>query len=184
MRQDAGVTDDGHRVCRGCGARFARTPWALDQDLRAAPECWRTWGELSGFALDHREVTDAVSQLAVDAYGAQHAGAPTPAIRVAYSLAGLHLALDRGVDGLSVRRAHQDLGRPQDWWPVFEPPATPAALTVLDVLAAGAGAAAGAGSAQGHVDAVRGWAAAVWESWAPRHADVALLVDRVLPGRF
>jgi len=172
--------DDGRRVCRGCGAGFERTAWALDQDLRASPECWRANGEAAGFAAEHQAVTGAVVQLHVDTYGAQHAGDPTPAIRVAYALAGLHLALERGVDGPGVRAAHQRMGRPQPWWPVLEPPAAPAPVTVLDVLAAGAGA----GSPGGHVAAVRRWAASVWASWEPRHADVAALVERLFPGRF
>jgi hypothetical protein len=177
VRQDGAVDDDGYRVCRGCGARFERTPWALDQDLRAAPECWRAAGEVAAFAALHAEVTGPVAQLAVDSYGAQHAGAPTSVIRVAYALAGLHLALDRGLDGPAVRSIHQRMGCPQPWWPAFEPPQAPAGTTVRDVLEAGAGS----GSPQGHVEAVRRWAGSVWRSWEPRQADVADLVDRTFP---
>jgi len=171
------VDDDRRRVCRGCGASFERTDWALDQDLRAAPECWRANGDAAGFAAGHLPVTGAVLQLHVDAYGAQHAGDPTPVIQVGYALAGLYLVLERGVDGPGVRDAHQRMGRPQPWWPVLEPPAVPAPVTVLDVLAAGAAA----GSPQEHVAAVRRWAVSVWASWEPRHADVAALVARALP---
>jgi Family of unknown function (DUF5946) len=177
MRQDARVTDDEMRACRGCAARFPRTPWALDQDLRASPECWRAYGEAAMFAAGHQTVTGQVLQLTVDTYGAQHAGEPTPVIRVAYGLAGLYLALERGRDGLAVRAAHQRMGKPQDWWPTFDA-VPPGPVTVADVLTAGARA----DSPTGHVDAVRRWADAVWQAWAPRHADVAAFVERALPG--
>jgi hypothetical protein len=178
MRQDARVTDADLRACRGCGASFPRTPWALDRDLRAAPECWRAYAEATTFAAGHLAVTGAVVQLTVDVYGAQHAGEPTPPIRVAYALVGLYLAVERGRDGDAVLAAHQRMGRPQEWWPTFDPPAEPGAVTIADVLAAGAAAE----SPDGHVAAVRRWAEAVWQAWAPRHADVVALADRLVPG--
>lgn len=170
----------GQRTCRGCGARFDRTPWALDRDLRAAPECWHAYGEAAMFASAHPALTGPVRQLTVDTYGAQHAGEPTPPIQTAYGLAGLYLALERGLAGDAVRAVHGRMGKPQDWWPAFGPAAggRPDWLTVADVLAAGSVAE----SPQGHVDAVQRWAASVWRAWEPRHADVAALVARLFPG--
>ncbi len=42
-------------------------------------------------------------------------------------------------------------------------------------------AAAGAmvGSVAGHAEAVRDWAASVWQAWAPQHPEVAALADRL-----
>jgi hypothetical protein len=116
-------------------------------------------------------------QLRIDAYGVQHAGSPTPTIRVVYGLVGLHLALDRGLSGTGVRRAHAAMGRPQPDWPRLDiPPRTE--LTVWHVAAAGADH----GSAQGHAEAVLRWARAVWSSCAGVHGDVADLTRRLFTG--
>jgi hypothetical protein len=49
-------------------------------------------------------------------------------------------------------------------------------MTVFDVAVAGAMV----GSVAGHAEAVRVWAAAVWQAWAAQHATVAVLADRLL----
>jgi Family of unknown function (DUF5946) len=116
-------------------------------------------------------------QLRVDAYGAQHPGYPTPAIRVVYGLVGLCLALERDVSGDGVRLAHSSMGRPRADWPRFD--ATPRAdLTVLDVAERGVDA----GSSRGHAEAVLRWSASVWSSWTAAHDDVAALIRRLFTG--
>jgi hypothetical protein len=182
------VTDLPQRICPGCRVSLDQMPWALDRDLRASPECWHVYGQVAMFEHEHAERLVPLHQLGVDAYGAQHAGAPTPVIQVAYSLVGLHLALDRGLDGLAVRAVHQRMGKPRPDWPTFDPPADPGDVTVLDVLQAGAGAGAGveaeAGSVDGHAAQLRRWAESVWAAWSDRHADVAALTGRIFPGEF
>jgi Family of unknown function (DUF5946) len=133
-------------------------------------------GEVEGFELAHLDLVGRFHQLTVDAYGAQHSGGDGRGIRIAYSLVGLHLALDRGWSGVKVRTAHQGMGRPQPSWPAFLTPAAGAALTILAVAEAGARA----DSVSGHADAVQRWAAAVWAAWSPRHAEVVALTDRVV----
>jgi Family of unknown function (DUF5946) len=133
-------------------------------------------GEVEGFELAHPQLVARFHQLTVDAYGAQHSGGDGRGIRIAYSLVGLHLALDRGWSGVAVRTAHQGMGRPQASWPAFTSPAGVGELTVLDVAEAGARA----GSVAGHAEAVQRWAAAVWAAWSPRRAEVAALTDRVV----
>jgi hypothetical protein len=49
-------------------------------------------------------------------------------------------------------------------------------MTVFDVATAGAMV----GSVAGHAQAVRAWAATVWQAWAAQHARVAALADRLL----
>jgi hypothetical protein len=46
----------------------------------------------------------------------------------------------------------------------------------VDVAAAGAMV----GSVAGHAQAVRAWAAAIWQAWAAEHAMVAAVADRLL----
>jgi hypothetical protein len=131
---------------------------------------------VAGFELDNLVQLGRLHQLTVDAYGAQHAGGHGSGIRVAYSLVGLHLAIERGFTGLQVRDLHRRMGRPGADWPRFDSPPAPAWLTVEDVAVAGYRA----GSTRGHADAVDAWARSVWAVWALRHSDVARLTDRVL----
>jgi Family of unknown function (DUF5946) len=147
-----------------------------DPKLFASPECWQVHGEIEGFELAHLDLIGRFHQLTVDAYGAQHSGGDGRGIRIAYSLVGLHLALDCAWSGVQVRTAHQQMGRPQPSWPAFPRPAVGATLTVLAVAEAGARA----GSVTGHGDAVQRWAAAVWAAWSLHRAEVAALTDRVV----
>jgi len=153
-------------------------PW--DPRRNASPECWQLYGEVQGFEMRHAELVRDYHQLAVDAYAAQHAsrdaGGDIPPIGVAYALVGLHLALDQGVPGLRVRAAHQRMGKPDASWPRLPAPERTGAVTVFDVATAGAMV----DSAAGHAEAVRAWAAAVWQAWASHHATVAALTNRLL----
>ena len=140
-------------------------------------DCWLVHGQVVGFELQHPDLVERLHQLTVDTYGAQHAkpGASRN-IRVAYSLVGLHLALDRGLSGRQVRTLHQAMGRPQPSWPAFSEPPTAWPMTVLDVALAGVRKS----SAEGHAAGVERWAAAVWNAWSPQRAEVVALADVVL----
>jgi hypothetical protein len=166
-------------ACPGCGVRLPESSWELDRSINASPECWQVYGELAGFELSDPSLSGRFHQLTVDAYGAQHAGGDTGAIRVAYGLVGLHLALDRGMRGVDVRAIHQRMGRPDAKWPSFPRPPDVGSLTVIDLVEAGARA----GSVVGHADLVRRWAREVWDAWGAQHDDVAALADRFVAGR-
>jgi hypothetical protein len=144
--------------------------------LNASAECWQVFADVTGFELNHAELVRDFHQLAVDAYGAQHAGGQTPPIRVFFSLVGLHLALDRGQSGTDVRAAHQRLGRRRSSWPLFDPPDQTGTVTAADVAAAGVDA----GSVAGHAQAMRDWAESVWHAWRPQHPRVIELTQRLL----
>jgi hypothetical protein len=167
-------------TCPGCGVELAASGLEPDPRRNASAECWLLYGEVEGYALRHPWLVRDTHQLGVDAYGAQHAprdpGAGPPPIRVAYSLVGLHLALDRGRSGLEVRAAHQRMGRPDASWPPLPRPPSTGSRTVLDVAAAGLMA----DSPPGHERALRAWAADVWRAWAAEHAAVAELAGRLL----
>lgn len=129
-----------------------------------------------GFELGHEELVRRCHQLAVDAYGAQHADPQRGRRRLVYSLVGLHLALDRGWSGTDVRTLHQRMGPPDAGWPVLLRPASLGALTVGDVVAAGARA----GSVEGHAAAVDAWGRSVWEAWAEDSPGIVALTDSLL----
>jgi hypothetical protein len=170
----------GATICPGCGLELPASGLPREERRNASPECWLLYGEVQGFELNHVELVRDYHQLTVDAYAAQHAARDVsgdlPPIGVAYALVGLHLALDCGIAGVKVRDAHQRMGRPDPSWPRLPAPERTGAVTVLDVAAAGAMV----GSAVGHAEAVRAWAAAVWQAWAPQHAAVAALAGRLL----
>jgi hypothetical protein len=145
--------------------------------LSASPECEQLCAWVGGYGLSIPELL-RFHQLIVDAYGAQHPGPPTGAIRVAYGLVGLHLALDRGLSGTSVREAHQLMGKPRSNWPVFARLPVPATLTIADVARRGFEA----DDPAGHATAVFDWAKAVWASWRSRRNDVAALTESLFTG--
>jgi hypothetical protein len=163
-------------VCPGCGLSLPASGLAPDPKHFASPECLLVEGEVAGFELTHPELVGRFHQLTVDTYGAQHSGGDGRGIRIAYSLVGLHLALDRGWSGLAVREAHQGMGRPLPSWPAFPRPAEVGTATVLDVARAGARA----NSVAGHAAAVQRWAAAVWAAWESHHSEVVALTEAVV----
>lgn len=142
----------------------------------ASAECLEVCGEVTGFALDTSGLMQ-VHQLSVDAYGAQHGGGGTPPIRLAFSLVGLYLALDRDLDGEQVRAAHARMGKPDASWPAFTPPDHLGLATIMSVAEQGLMR----GSRSGHLDAVTRWAEAVWTGWARQRKDVIALAGRLLP---
>ncbi|MDQ6884202.1 MAG: DUF5946 family protein [Candidatus Dormibacteraeota bacterium] len=165
----------GSTVCPGCRVELPVSTWEWDPSRHSSPECWQLYGDVTGFELNHVALM-RLHQITVDAYGAQHVGGDGRGIRAAYSLVGLHLALDRGLTGLQVRSAHQQMGKPDATWPAFLPPPNVGALTVLDVAEAGVRA----DSVSGHADAIQRWAAEVWRAWSPQQAVVSALTDRLL----
>ena len=163
------------QTCPGCGAQLPAAERLPDHRVNAAPACLAVYDEVVGFAYQHGQLMRQ-HQLTVDAYGAQHGGGGTPPIRLAYSLVGLHLALDHGLTGEQVRAAHMRMGKPDASWPRFTPPEDVGAVTVLAVAERGARV----GSPSGHVAAVDSWAGQAWRAWSDQHDEVAALTRRLL----
>jgi hypothetical protein len=163
-------------VCPGCGVPgLADDPGPARQG-NVSGECWRIYGEVAGFGLDNSAELGRFHQLGVDTYGTQHAADHDRSIRVAYSIVGLYLSIERGWSGDDVRRAHQRMGKPQPSWPEFRRPDELGGVTVLDVAMAGVRA----GSVVGHAEAAQRWARYVWDAWSAQHAEVASLASSTL----
>jgi hypothetical protein len=161
--------------CPGCGLQLAAADRSADHRVNASPACLAVYDEVVGFAYQHGQLM-RLHQLTVDAYGAQHGGGGTPPIRLAYSLVGLHLALDHRLSGESVRTAHMRMGKPDPTWPRFTPPEDVGPVTVLTVADRGARL----DSPAGHAAAVDTWAHQTWLAWSDQHAEVAELTRRLL----
>ncbi|MDQ1530279.1 MAG: hypothetical protein QOE37_384 [Microbacteriaceae bacterium] len=150
----------GATICPGCGVGLPSAPVAIDPQGNASAQCTAVFAEVAGFEFQH-PVMLRYHQLSVDAYGAQHGGGPGSPIRLAYSLAGLWLAVEHGFAGDEVRAVHQRMGKPTAEWPVFEPPSSWTGTTVLDVAEQGVRR----HSDTGHAAATRRWAEDVWCDW-------------------
>ena len=148
-------------TCPGCGLALPSVGIAGDSVTNASHECWLVYGEVAGFELQHMAALGRFHQLAVDSYGAQHAGLDPRSIRVAYSVVGLYLACEKHLSGLQVRHAHARMGHPQAWWRPFEKPAQVGSVRVLEVALSGARA----DDVDGHARAVQLWGESVWETW-------------------
>ena len=158
--------------CPGCGGLYAATDGPAHAYIGASTGCWARYGELLALEYSDPQLM-RWHRLTVDAYTAQHPG--TPGRRSAQSvhvhLAGLYLVLERHLDPRVVARAMQALadGRPHAW---LEPPPLATSSGLDQVLAA-----AGTGA---YPAAVRAWAEAVWNAWAPHQAAIRAEAEAVL----
>ena len=126
--------------------------------------------ELSYYTLAHDSTF--IHQHAVDAYGAQHVRQSRSTIGAAFSLAGLYLAVERGLTGRQVQKMHMLMASRSKAWPRFEPPRDVGRLTVADVLAAPAG--------QLRDEALMRWCGTVWAAWSSEHDRVRAMIDAFL----
>lgn len=167
------TTPTGDSVCPGCGARLPADPSAVyDGYFNTSPECWHVFERVLAAEFSDVVLFRQVHQLTVDAYAVQHAGGPHPDKSVCIHLAGLYLALDRGVPVPKVARLLQRIAARCDRWPHFEPPPDNGPLMAADV--------ARAGDPSAHADVATAWARQVWAAWAFCHDEVAALVGERL----
>lgn len=151
-------------VCPSCGLAASLPQSLPDAPFPASAACWWAYGELTGYNLERAHL-NFLHQHAVDAYAAQHPGPPARPITLWFALVGLHLAIDRGMTGREVQRAHTVLARRRREWPVLPPTERRASTTVADVLARPSGDERDA--------AILDWAADVWSCWEAHHDAVA-----------
>ena len=154
-------------ACPGCGAVYASQGLPKADRLDASGECLAAYHTLTVRTL---ELGDAafVHQHVVDAYAAQHVGDSTRKIATFFSLAGLYLALERGLSGREVQSAHVRMSRGEKDWPSFIRPPSLRAATVADVRSL--------------EHDLKPWMADVWKAWTPEHERVRELTDRALIG--
>jgi hypothetical protein len=158
-------------ICPGCGLILPDRHLDPPDRFNASGECWQLFSDLSCYTMAKQDA-GFIHQYAVDAYEAQHAGGKTRNITVVFGLIGLCLALEKSYSGKQVQRAHLQIARVQKDWPRLEPPARPAAVTVMDALKAPDG--------QEKDAMIRQWMTGVWESWADRQAWVRETIDALL----
>jgi hypothetical protein len=109
-----------------------------------------------------------IHQHVVDAFAAQHADERTKPIKITFALVGLYLLVERQVSGKQVQRVHMQLAKRKQAWPGFALPEDRGALTAVEVLAAGEGAARDA--------AIHQWCRSVWAAYSGSRETVAALL--------
>ena len=131
--------------------------------------------EVSAYTLSRGDAS-FIHQHVVDAWAAQHATAESKPIGVFFALVGLYLHVERGLTGREVQRAHMQLARHKEPWPVGELPLERGAITAIDVHAAPAGDARDA--------MIHRWCEAVWSAYAGSRERVVTLLQRrgLIPG--
>ena len=125
--------------------------------------------ELSAYTLSRGD-GGFIHQHVVDAWAAQHADAQSKPIGVFFALVGLYLYLEEGFTGREVQRAHMQLAKRLEPWPVGALPADRGAITAIDVLSSSEGAARDA--------MIRAWAQAVWDAYTGSRAEVMAFLRR------
>ena len=113
--------------------------------------------EVSAYTLTRGDAT-FIHQHVVDAWAAQHARDDSKPIGLFFALVGLYLHVEKGFTGRDVQRAHMQLAKRPEPWPVGELPAERGDITALDVLAAPEGPARDA--------MIHEWARSVWKAYA------------------
>lgn len=160
-----------YRDCPGCGVHLPISEAHADGRYNASAECWQLYGDVSAYTVTHGD-RGFIHQLAVDTYGAQHAGENVRPITVAFALIGLYLACERGYSGRQVQHMHMLLAQRSKTWLRFAPPAHAGAVTVLDVVQARPGEERDA--------MLRRWRQAVWNAWNEEHERVRSLMASVM----
>lgn len=115
------------------------------------------YNELCAYTLAHADPA-FIHQHVVDAWAAQTAHRDSKPISVAFALAGLYLHLEKGFSGRQVQRAHMQMARRKQVWPVFALPADRGAVTARGVIARAAGVE--------RDQAIHTWCQAVWQAYA------------------
>ena len=113
-----------------------------------------------GFILQH----------VVDAFAVQTANQESKPISVVFGLVGLYLHVEKQFSGRQVQEVHMQLGSRKREWPSIDFPKDRGDMTVVDVLAASAGAERDV--------AIDDWCRSVWTAFAGnRQTIIALLGD-------
>jgi len=159
--------------CPGCGLSMPLDHQPVRMAyFNASRECWGVYTKVLEAEYSDVNLFRSVHQLTVDAYAAQHPGGPHPDKSIDIHLCGLHLVLERGLSPTMVPQRLQHLVKVVPSWPHFPPPPHLGVVTVMDV--------ASCNSHESHADAVRAWAASVWNAWRDHHVAVADLAARSL----
>ena len=130
------------------------------------------YNELLFYTLGHPDMAGFIHQHVVDAYAAQKADENTKPVSITFSLAGLHLFIDKNYSGRQVQQAHIKMSKNKKVLPAIILPFHRGNITISDVLRASPG--------QMRDIMIKKWCISVWEAYKDNHEIIAALVKNVL----
>lgn len=161
-------------TCSDCGVVLPAGTAASHSYLGASSSCWSLYGMILA-----REFSDPaymrVHRMTVDAYCAQHPGAPERrAIQsINVHLAGLYITVEKRLSGDFARKVIGALiAHDRDGFRWLAPPADLGKVRVVDIISAE--------DADAHGEAVEAWGASVWSAWSAHHAHIFQLTERAM----
>ena len=161
--------------CCGCGGLFPEVDGPTHPYMLSSPGCWAAYGEVLAREYADYAGFSGVHRLTVDAFAAQHPHSPSAenTRSVGFHLCRLCLLLERGLDAGRANAAMVAIAAHKSRFVPLPLPAVLGAITVAHVCAAR--------GCKEHREAVRRWAASVWQAWAPCHSVVRGWVDGIFP---
>ena len=152
--------------CCGCGVEFGDQDGPTHPYMLSSPGCWAAYGQVLAREYEDHPAYSEIHKLTVDTYAVHHPGIETPQARssVGFHLSRIHLWLEFGWTVSEIDAVMNEISAKRRAYPWLAPPATRAAVSVADVLAAR--------TPEEHKEMVRRWARAVWDNWSEHHAKV------------
>ena len=153
------------RRCMWCQGSFPDEDGPVHEYMESTPGCWAAYGRVLAREYADRRFLP-VHRLTVDAYAVQHPGSPSrKSIRsVGIHLVRLCLSLEHRLAPERANAAMLSAAKHKSQYVWLEPPNSLGPLTVADIEAAS--------SVEAHMQAVRSWAAQMWQVWSPHHSTV------------
>lgn len=149
-------------ACYGCGGEFPESDGPTHRYLGSSPGCWAVFGQV--LAREYGDLRyHEVHRLTVDTYALQHPGQPSQQTIRSVALHGISLCaiFELKASFEEATRVIQQATRDRERFEWLTPPSSTGGLTVLHV--------ARTTNLPDHKQAVRNWAASVWEAWSSHH---------------
>ena len=152
-------------ACPGCGVVLPATDGPVHRYMESSAACWAEYGKVLAREYSDPELMEGCHRLTTDTFAVQHPGKPSPQSTqsVAIHLIALHAILELGMtcDEARALLTHA-ADRMKFTW--LDRPAALGGVTAADVARAGSNAE--------HIAAVKAWANAAWQAWAPHHPQI------------
>ena len=158
-------------ACAQCGAMVPDIDGPTHAYVPSAPGCWAAFGDLRADEM-LRLTTSEASNLAVDAYMAQHPGDGSDRRdrqSVFVHLVSLCAVIERNASPARSPEVLRAILARQSEFPILSRSRGPGNLTVTSVM--------GAPTVADHDARVHEWAASVWDSWREHHPAIRAALD-------
>lgn len=152
--------------CPGCGCVLPAVEGPTHAYLESSPACWAAYGAVLAREYSDPALFGRLHRLTVDAYAVQHPGRESARSTqsVCSHLISLGAVLEQGATHAHAKGLIEAAVRAKGRLRWLPPPASPGAVTVVDVLRAE--------RADLIAEKVGQWANSAWSAWSAHHAVV------------